>query len=185
MRPDAQEGCAQWSSREDDRVLPVGRLMRKLHIDELPQLWNVLRGDMTLVGPRPEQPELVAELERRFTHYERRHLVKPGITGWAQVRCGYAGTKEGSAWKLCHDLYYLKHRSLFADLMIICETLRTFGHQAQFEVEPPSEQFIVLDRPVPPVGASAPVFPTPGPALAEPSAVTAAEPVALAGSLQN
>ena len=119
MRPGAQADGAQWSSRDDDRVLPVGRVMRKLHIDELPQLWNVLRGEMTLVGPRPEQPELVAELERRFPHYERRSLVKPGITGWAQVRCGYAGTKEGSAWKLCHDLYYLKHRSLLADLMII------------------------------------------------------------------
>ena len=93
MRPAAQADGAQWSSRDDDRVLPVGRIMRKLHIDELPQLWNVLRGEMTLVGPRPEQPELVGELERRFPHYERRSLVKPGITGWAQVRCGYAGTE--------------------------------------------------------------------------------------------
>ena len=146
MRPDAQADGAQWSSREDDRVLPVGRLMRKLHIDELPQLWNVLRGEMTLVGPRPEQPQLVSELEQRFPHYERRSLVKPGITGWAQVRCGYAGTSEGSAWKLCHDLYYLKHRSLLADLMIMLETALALGHRAQFELEPPSEQFIVMNE---------------------------------------
>jgi exopolysaccharide biosynthesis polyprenyl glycosylphosphotransferase len=185
MRPGAQADGAQWSSRDDDRVLPVGRLMRKLHVDELPQLWNVLRGDMTLVGPRPEQPELVSELEHRFRHYERRSLVKPGITGWAQVRCGYAGTKEGSAWKLCHDLYYLKHRSLLADLMVICETLRTFGQRAQFDVEPPSEQFILLDEPAPAVGAPAPVFAAEAAVLAEASAVTAAEPAALAGALRN
>jgi exopolysaccharide biosynthesis polyprenyl glycosylphosphotransferase len=174
MRPGAQADGAQWSSRDDGRVLPIGRLMRKLHLDELPQLWNVLRGDMTLVGPRPEQPELVSELERQFHHYERRSLVKPGITGWAQVRCGYAGTKEGSAWKLCHDLYYLKHRSLLADLMIMCETLRTFGQRAQFDVEPPSEQFIILDELAPAVGAPAPML-VEVPALAEAPAVTAAE----------
>ena len=161
MRPDAQDRGAQWSSRDDDRVLPVGRLMRKLHIDELPQLWNVLRGDMTLVGPRPEQPQLVTELERHFPHYERRSLVKPGITGWAQVRCGYAGTMEGCAWKLCHDLYYLKHRSLLADLMIICETSRAIGQRAQFEVEPPSERFILLGEPGPAVGAPAPAVDMP------------------------
>jgi len=158
MRPGAQADGAQWSSRDDDRVLPVGRLTRKLHIDELPQLWNVLRGDMTMVGPRPEQPELVSELERHFPHYQRRSLVKPGITGWAQVRCGYAGTKEGSAWKLCHDLYYLKHRSLLADLMIICETSRALGQRAQFNLEPPNEQFILLGEPGPAVGAPAPVL---------------------------
>jgi exopolysaccharide biosynthesis polyprenyl glycosylphosphotransferase len=161
MRPGAQQaGGAQWSSRDDDRVLPVGRLMRKLHIDELPQLWNVMRGDMTLVGPRPEQPELVSELEHRFPHYERRSLVKPGITGWAQVRCGYAGTTEGSAWKLCHDLYYLKHRSLLADLMIICETSRAIGQRAQFDVKPPSERFILAHEPAPAVPAPAPAFAT-------------------------
>jgi exopolysaccharide biosynthesis polyprenyl glycosylphosphotransferase len=177
MRPGAQADGAQWSSRDDDRVLPVGRLMRKLHIDELPQLWNVLRGDMTLVGPRPEQTELVTELERRFPHYERRSLVKPGITGWAQVRCGYAGTKEGSAWKLCHDLYYLKHRSLLADLMIICETSRALGRRAQFELEPPSEQFILLGEPGPAVGAPAPVFATQAPdLLVEVPAMTAVGP---------
>lgn len=176
MRPGAQADGAQWSSRDDDRVLPVGRLTRKLHIDELPQLWNVLRGDMTLVGPRPEQPELVSELERHFPHYERRSLVKPGITGWAQVRCGYAGTKEGSAWKLCHDLYYLKHRSLLADLMIICETLRALGQRAQFALEPPSEQFIILGAPGPAVGAPAPMFATQAPALVDGPAMTAVGP---------
>jgi exopolysaccharide biosynthesis polyprenyl glycosylphosphotransferase len=176
MRPGAQADGAQWSSRDDDRVLPVGRLMRKLHIDELPQLWNVLRGDMTLVGPRPEQPELVSELERRFPHYERRSLVKPGITGWAQVRCGYAGTKEGSAWKLCHDLYYLKHRSLLADLMIICETSRVLGHRAQFDLKPPSEQFIILGEPGPAVGSPAPVFAAQPPALVDAPAMTAVGP---------
>ncbi len=176
MRPGAQAHGAQWSSRDDDRVLPVGRLMRKLHIDELPQLWNVLRGDMTLVGPRPEQPELVSELEYRFAHYERRSLVKPGITGWAQVRCGYAGTKEGSAWKLCHDLYYLKHRSLLADLMIVCETLRTFGQRAQFDLEPPSEQFIVLAQPDPAFSVPAPVFPPRAPAPVEAPAMAAVGP---------
>lgn len=160
MRPGAQADGAQWSSRDDDRVLPVGRLMRKLHIDELPQLWNVLRGDMTLVGPRPEQAELVSELERRFVHYERRSLVKPGITGWAQVQCGYAGTDEGSAWKLCYDLYYLKHRSLLADLMIICETARALGHRSQFDLEPPSEQFISVGEPRGAVGATAAAFAT-------------------------
>jgi exopolysaccharide biosynthesis polyprenyl glycosylphosphotransferase len=164
MRPDAQAGGAQWSSRDDDRVFPVGRLMRKLHIDELPQLWNVLRGDMTLVGPRPEQPTLVTELERRFPHYERRSLVKPGITGWAQVRCGYAGTNEGSAWKLCHDLYYLKHRSLLADLMIICETAGALGQRAQFDLAPPSQQFIFPSEPPAAVGRPAAVFATPAPA---------------------
>jgi exopolysaccharide biosynthesis polyprenyl glycosylphosphotransferase len=177
MRPGAQADGAQWSSRDDDRVLPVGRLMRKLHLDELPQLWNVLRGDMTLVGPRPEQTELVSELERRFPHYERRSLVKPGITGWAQVRCGYAGTKEGSAWKLCHDLYYLKHRSLLADLMIMCETSGALGRRAQFELEPPSEQFILLGEQGPAVGAPAPVFAAQASALlVEVPAMTAVGP---------
>jgi len=176
MRPGAQADGAQWSSRDDERVLPIGRLTRKLHIDELPQLWNVLRGDMTLVGPRPEQPELVSELERRFPHYERRSLVKPGITGWAQVRCGYAGTKEGAAWKLCHDLYYLKHRSLLADLMIMCETSRALGQRAQFNLEPPNEQFILLGEPGPVVGAPAPVFATQASSLAEGPAMTAVGP---------
>ena len=86
---------------------------------------NVLRGEMSLVGPRPEQPEFVDRLERMLPFYQRRHLMRPGITGWAQVRCGYAGSDIGSAWKLCHDLYYAKHRSTGVDLLILGETLAT------------------------------------------------------------
>ncbi|MBM3666203.1 MAG: hypothetical protein FJW90_01755 [Actinobacteria bacterium] len=130
-----------WTQSEDDRISAVGRVLRRLHIDELPQLWLVLKGEMSLVGPRPEQPSIVAKLESRFSYYDRRHLVKPGITGWAQVRCGYSGSQIGSAWKLCHDLYYLKRRSTLFDLLIMLETLSTV-----FVPEPmnrPDERFIV------------------------------------------
>ena len=123
MRPDPDENVA-WTSEHDPRVTRVGRLLRLTHLDELPQLINVLRGDMSVVGPRPEQPAFVARLERFVPYYERRNLVKPGITGWAQVRCGYAGSDVGSAWKLCHDLFYLKHRSASFDLVILIETVR-------------------------------------------------------------
>jgi len=116
---------AQWAAPEDPRVTAIGRFLRRLHLDELPQLVNVLRGEMSIVGPRPEQPEFVERLERLLPFYSRRHLIKPGITGWAQVRCGYAGSDLGSGWKLCHDLYYLKHRSMAFDLAILAETLRS------------------------------------------------------------
>jgi exopolysaccharide biosynthesis polyprenyl glycosylphosphotransferase len=125
------DGVPRWSSEDDSRVTRVGRFVRRAHLDELPQLWNVLRGEMAIVGPRPERPELVSRLERRFPHYERRHLVKPGITGWAQVRCGYAGSEVGTRWKLSHDLYYLKHRSLAAELMLIAETVVTVARDAR------------------------------------------------------
>jgi exopolysaccharide biosynthesis polyprenyl glycosylphosphotransferase len=124
MRAGAGEE-AQWAEPDDPRVTSVGRLLRRSHFDELPQLINVLRGEMSIVGPRPEQPEFVERLERRLPYYSRRHLIKPGITGWAQVRCGYAGSDLGSGWKLCHDLYYLKYRSMAFDLAILAETLRT------------------------------------------------------------
>lgn len=123
MRIDAEWGGAQWSVAADDRATRVGRVLRRMHLDEVPQAINVLRGQMTLVGPRPERPEIIAELERLFPHYKRRLLIKPGVTGWAQVHCGYAGTGLGTAWKLCHDLYYLKHRSILGDLLIMVETL--------------------------------------------------------------
>jgi exopolysaccharide biosynthesis polyprenyl glycosylphosphotransferase len=144
MTADAEAGGAQWSSAGDTRITRVGRVLRRTHIDELPQLINVLRGEMTLVGPRPERPEMIAELERLFPHYKRRLLVKPGVTGWAQVRCGYGGSDIGSAWKLCHDLYYLKRRSVLFDLLIMLETLSTVA--VPEPINRPDERFIVAAR---------------------------------------
>ena len=116
-----------WCSVDDPRVTRVGSWLRRLHIDELPQLYNILRGEMSVVGPRPEQPNIVARLESGIAFYSRRHLIKPGLAGWAQLRCGYARTDHGSAWKLCHDLYYLKHQSLRFDLLILMRTLLTLA----------------------------------------------------------
>lgn len=144
MSPAAESEGARWSVANDDRVTRVGRIMRTLHIDELPQLINVLRGEMTLVGPRPERRELITELELQLPFYDRRHIVKPGIAGWAQARCGYGGSEEGTGWKLCHDLYYLKHRSVYFDLLVLIENLRiTFRGGVQFELRSPQEQFIL------------------------------------------
>jgi lipopolysaccharide/colanic/teichoic acid biosynthesis glycosyltransferase len=130
------DATAQWASRDDPRITRVGAVLRATHLDELPQLVNVLRGEMSLVGPRPEQPEFVDRLERTLPFYQRRHLMRPGITGWAQIRCGYAGSDMGSAWKLCHDLYYVRHRSLGLDLLILCETFSTLLFRRDPVVEP-------------------------------------------------
>ena len=143
MRVDAEAEGPRWSMADDDRVTRVGRILRRSHIDELPQLWNVLRGDMTLVGPRPERPEMVAELELRFPHYTRRHLVKPGIAGWAALRCGYAGSDLGTAWKLCHDLFYIKHRSLLGDVLILAETAVEVFRDAHRGLRAPLERFVL------------------------------------------
>jgi UDP-glucose 4-epimerase len=113
-----------WTADEDPRITSLGRWLRKLHVDELPQLVNVLRGEMTLVGPRPEQPDIVAGLEAELPLWRGRHRYKPGLTGWAQVRCGYAGSHDGSARKLAHDLYYLRHHSLALDVAIVVQTAR-------------------------------------------------------------
>ena len=142
MRTGAQAGGARWAAPSDDRITGVGKVLRRLHIDELPQVVNVLRGDMTLVGPRPEQPAITAELERVFPHYTRRLLVKPGVTGWAQVRCGYAGSELGTAWKLCHDLFYLKHRSLLADALIMLETIVIAARDSHREMRAPQAEFL-------------------------------------------
>jgi exopolysaccharide biosynthesis polyprenyl glycosylphosphotransferase len=144
MKVTSEEEGARWSSAEDQRVTPVGKVMRRLHLDEMPQLWNVLRGEMTIIGPRPERRELIVDLEQRLAYYDRRHLVKPGLAGWAQARCGYGGTDEGTSWKLCHDLYYLKHRSLYFDFLILIENVRvSFGGTVQFGLDTPQEQFIL------------------------------------------
>jgi exopolysaccharide biosynthesis polyprenyl glycosylphosphotransferase len=137
------EGGVIFKMRADPRVTPVGRILRKFSLDELPQLLNVLRGEMSVVGPRPEQPEFVERLEGSLPHYSRRHLIKPGLTGWAQVRCGYAGSDIGSTWKVCHDLYYLKHRSLALNLVILGETLRTLVADPQYAGEPSNVAFIL------------------------------------------
>jgi exopolysaccharide biosynthesis polyprenyl glycosylphosphotransferase len=120
---------AVWAQESDPRATAVGRIMRRWHLDELPQLWNVLRGEMSFVGPRPEQLEFVERLEAALPFYQRRHLIRPGLTGWAQVRCGYAGSETGAAWKLCNDLYYVRYRSLGLDVMLLAETvgLLVFG----------------------------------------------------------
>ena len=147
MGTDAERDGPQWSTPGDARVTRVGRVLRRSHLDEVPQLINVLRGEMTLVGPRPERPEMVSELERRFNHYTRRHLVKPGIAGWAALRCGYAGTDLGTAWKLCHDLFYIKRRSVLADALILAETGVEVFRDAHRALRAPRERFLIGDKP--------------------------------------
>ncbi len=125
MAMDAERDGAVWAMERDPRVTDIGRLMRKTRLDELPQLWNVLKGDMSFVGPRPERPEFVSELEAEVPFWSRRHLVKPGITGWAQVRRGYTDDAAGTGDKLSYDLWYLRHRSLVVDIAICAKTLST------------------------------------------------------------
>jgi sugar transferase (PEP-CTERM system associated) len=125
MRADAEkDGVARWATLHDPRITRVGRLIRKTRIDELPQLINVLRGDMSLVGPRPERPTFVETLKADIRFYDVRHSVKPGVTGWAQIRYQYAASLEDSKRKLQFDLYYVKNHSLWLDLRILVETVR-------------------------------------------------------------
>lgn len=123
MRTDAEKNGARWATENDDRVTRVGRVIRKYRIDELPQLLNVLAGDMGFVGPRPERPEFVNELAKDIPYYNQRHNVKPGLTGWAQLKYPYGATAEDAQEKLKFDLYYIKHRSLMLDLMILVRTV--------------------------------------------------------------
>jgi lipopolysaccharide/colanic/teichoic acid biosynthesis glycosyltransferase len=124
MRRDAEiDGTPRWAASNDDRVTRIGRIIRKLRVDELPQLINVLRGDMSLVGPRPERPYFVDQLAREIPYYAVRHSVKPGVTGWAQVRYHYSASFEDSVQKLQYDLYYVKNHTLFLDIVILFETV--------------------------------------------------------------
>ena len=125
MFTDAEDEGAKWATKDDPRVTTVGMALRKTRIDELPQLWNVLRGDMGFVGPRPERPEFVAWLTEELPFYYLRTLIRPGLTGWAQVRYGYGATLEETKEKLEYDLYYIKHMSLGLDLLIMFETIKT------------------------------------------------------------
>lgn len=124
MKPDSAAE-SQWTSVDDPRLSAVGRLMRRTHVDELPQVWNVLRRDLSIVGPRPEQPRYVAHLAERIPFYDTRHLVRPGITGWAQVKYDYGASELDALEKLQYEFYYLRHQSLTLDLRIIGRTLRS------------------------------------------------------------
>lgn len=124
MRTDAEIDGAQWAQKDDPRVTRLGRFIRKVRIDELPQTWSVLKGDMSFVGPRPERPEFVASLETQMRYYNERHMVKPGITGWAQINYPYGASVEDSRHKLEYDLYYAKNYTPFLDLLILLQTLR-------------------------------------------------------------
>lgn len=124
MRADAEAAGVQWASKADPRVTRVGKFIRKVRIDELPQTWSVLKGEMSFVGPRPERPEFVADLEEQLRYYAERHMVKPGITGWAQINYPYGASIDDSRHKLEYDLYYAKNYTPFLDLLIILQTLR-------------------------------------------------------------
>ncbi|MEZ5481297.1 MAG: TIGR03013 family PEP-CTERM/XrtA system glycosyltransferase [Porticoccaceae bacterium] len=123
MRTDAESGSAVWASINDDRTTRIGGFIRKYRLDELPQIYNVLKGDMGFVGPRPERPEFVQDLIRSIPYYNERHNVKPGLTGWAQLKYPYGSTEEDAAEKLKYDLYYLKHRSFLLDIKILVRTV--------------------------------------------------------------
>jgi len=142
LRPDADDLWATMT--EEDLLTRVGRVLRKTHLNELPQLWQIFKGEMSLVGPRPEPPQLVNELSGLVPYYERRALVKPGLTGWAQVRCGYAGSRFGTAWKMCHDLYYIKHRSVAFDLLVLLQTVHVLVERDR-EEQLPAKDFILGD----------------------------------------
>jgi sugar transferase (PEP-CTERM system associated) len=124
MRTDAETGTPVWATDKDDRATRVGRFIRLARLDELPQLWNVLRGDMSFVGPRPERPYFVAQLAAAVPFYMARHSVKPGVTGWAQVKYRYGSSIEDATEKLRYDLYYIKHLSILFDLTIVIDTVK-------------------------------------------------------------
>ena len=126
MRQDAEAANgAQWAGNNDPRVTPVGKFLRSSRLDEIPQLWCVLRGDMAFVGPRPERPEFVEWLSEEIPYYGVRHMVRPGVTGWAQVKYKYGSTVEDAREKLQYDLFYIKNASIGLDLLIVFQTVKT------------------------------------------------------------
>ncbi len=133
MRVDAEKNGPVWALKEDDRVTRVGRVIRKIRVDEIPQFWNILKGEMNFVGPRPERPHFVAQLAEEIPYYEQRHLIAPGLTGWAQIKYPYGSSIEDARQKLQYDLYYIKNQSLTLDAAILFETVKTilFGRGAR------------------------------------------------------
>lgn len=133
MRVDAEKDGPVWASQSDDRVTRVGRVIRKIRVDEIPQFWNILKGEMNFVGPRPERPHFVAQLAEEIPFYEQRHLIAPGLTGWAQIKYPYGASIEDARQKLQYDIYYIKNQGLMLDAMIMFETIKTilFGRGAR------------------------------------------------------
>jgi len=127
MKRNAEKEGAEWAKEKDNRVTRCGKFIRKWRIDEIPQFLNVIKGEMSIVGPRPERPEFQEELIKKVPHWNCRHLVKPGLTGWAQIRYRYAADANESEEKLAYDLYYIKHASTLVDLQIILSTLRSIA----------------------------------------------------------
>ena len=125
MIKNAESDGVQWATKDDVRVTSFGRLMRNLRIDEIPQFINVLKGEMSMIGPRPERPHFVKELSELIPFYETRHSIKPGLSGWAQVNSRYGDSIDDSLEKLQYDLYYIKHRSFFLDIIVIVKTFST------------------------------------------------------------
>jgi lipopolysaccharide/colanic/teichoic acid biosynthesis glycosyltransferase len=123
MRPDAESDGAKWATKNDSRVTRIGQFIRKYRVDELPQLLNVYRGEMSFIGPRPERPQFVEQLIRDIPYYNQRHNVKPGIAGWAQLNYPYGASVEDSMEKLKFDLYYVKHQSFMLDMLILVRTV--------------------------------------------------------------
>ncbi|NNC99272.1 MAG: sugar transferase [Gammaproteobacteria bacterium] len=132
MHVNAERDGAQWASNDDPRILPIGKFLRKSRIDELPQCWNILRGEMSIVGPRPERPEFTSMLSQKIPYYDLRHIIKPGLTGWAQVMYPYGASTDDALKKLQFDLYYIKNYSLLLDLNILMRTvLVTFSRRGR------------------------------------------------------
>lgn len=125
MSEDAEKDGAKWAKEKDDRITAVGGIMRKTRIDELPQIWNVLKGELSFVGPRPERPEFISDLSQKIPHYEMRQLVKPGLSGWAQINFPYGASIEDATEKLQYDLYYIKNRTLALETSILLKTIMT------------------------------------------------------------
>jgi lipopolysaccharide/colanic/teichoic acid biosynthesis glycosyltransferase len=126
MRTDAERDGPVWASKNGDaRTTRVGRVIRKIRVDEIPQFWNILKGEMNFVGPRPERPHFVKQLAEEIPFYEQRHLIPPGLTGWAQIKYPYGASIEDARQKLQYDLYYVKNQSILLDAVIMFETVKT------------------------------------------------------------
>ena len=125
MVVNAEQDGAKWAQKNDSRITKFGMFLRRSRMDEIPQFYNVLKGEMSIIGPRPERPFFVSELSRIIPFYETRHIIKPGLTGWAQVKTRYGASVDDSLTKLQYDLFYIKHRSIFLDFNIFIKTLST------------------------------------------------------------